>query len=163
MIAKSLFFRCQKIYFIYFILFICLYLNISYDGEIFIYFIMNFTHLLICHGILLIFCRIFPYENIPFTIFLNFISLFLVFLPLIFTIRELIDSYYIESIINLFLILIPIGDIFIAAGDRLQYIKQQTEAMAQSKFLPTKLKTGLNDVLNSRMLKSSTVLQHELN
>lgn len=35
--------------------------------------------------------------------------------------------------------------------------------MAQSKFLPTKLKTGLNDVLNSRMLKSSTVLQHELN
>ncbi|RQK23773.1 hypothetical protein COH77_12135, partial [Neisseria meningitidis] len=52
-------------------------------------------------------CRIFPYENIPFTIFLNFISLFLVFLPLIFTIRELIDSYYIESIINLFLILIP--------------------------------------------------------
>ncbi|MBW4021430.1 calcium-binding protein, partial [Neisseria meningitidis] len=56
-----------------------------------------------------------------------------------------------------------IGDIFIAAGDGLQYIKQQTEAMAQSKFLPTKLKTGLNDVLNSRMLKSSTVLQHELN
>ncbi|HEZ2028417.1 TPA: hypothetical protein WHP98_001798 [Neisseria meningitidis] len=56
-----------------------------------------------------------------------------------------------------------IGDIFIAAGDRLQYIKQQTEAMAQSKFLPTKLETGLNDVLNSRMLKSSTVLQHELN
>ncbi len=107
MIAKSLFFRCQKIYFIYFILFICLYLNISYDGEIFIYFIMNFTHLLICHGILLVFCRIFPYENIPFTIFLNFISLFLIFLPLIFTIRELIDSYYIESIINLFLILIP--------------------------------------------------------
>ncbi|HEZ0957487.1 TPA: hypothetical protein WGW93_002078 [Neisseria meningitidis] len=52
---------------------------------------------------------------------------------------------------------------FIAAGDGLQYIKQQTEAMAQSKFLPTKLKTGLNDVLNSRMLKSSTVLQHELN
>lgn len=56
-----------------------------------------------------------------------------------------------------------IGDMFIAAGDGLQYIKQQTEAMAQSKFLPTKLKTGLNDVLNSRMLKSSTVLQHELN
>lgn len=74
---------------------------------IFIYFIINFTHLLICHGILLVFCRIFPYENIPFTIFLNFISLFLIFLPLIFTIRELIDSYYIESIINLFLILIP--------------------------------------------------------
>ena len=45
----------------------------------------------------------------------------------------------------------------------MQYIKQRTEALAQNEHLPTKFKDGLSNVLNSELLKSSTVLQHELN
>lgn len=96
----------KNIFYILHIVYMSLFEYILRWGNIYIFY-NKFYSFANMHGILLVFCRIFPYENIPFTIFLNFISLFLIFLPLIFTIRELIDSYYIESIINLFLILIP--------------------------------------------------------
>ena len=105
MIDINLFFRCQKILFIYFL---CTYFCISIiNTSLIIYFIMNFIHLLICHGILFIFCKKLISHDVPFIFIMEFIGIFLIILPFMFFIKELIDAYYINSIINLFLISFP--------------------------------------------------------
>ncbi|MDO4693620.1 MAG: calcium-binding protein [Eikenella sp.] len=56
-----------------------------------------------------------------------------------------------------------IGDVFIAAGDGLQYIKTQNDKLINNNKIPHQITSNLKNINNSVLIKNATILQHELN
>lgn len=111
MIEVKWFFKMQKMYFLYMMMMsLAMYFFVEMKYIWFFMLLSNFTHALLAHGIGYGLCKVFAQVfngQIPYRILFQHIGIFLIFLPIVFMIREIWDNDHLQAISTLLLLLLP--------------------------------------------------------